>query len=100
MRTAPFSIRATAFTVGHAQLHIASSNVQLANFTTLQREHAGVAGLIQLTADAGLDVREVNKQSEVNITNVNADLSARGTTGAEPERRRPYSDGANRKRQR
>ncbi|MGI9071674.1 MAG: translocation/assembly module TamB domain-containing protein [Bryobacteraceae bacterium] len=67
-----------SFTVGHAQLHVASSNVQLANLKTLQREHAGVAGLIQLTADAGVDLREVNDQSQVNIANVSADLTGRG----------------------
>jgi translocation and assembly module TamB len=67
-----------SFTVGHAQVHVASSNLQLANLKTLQRESAGIAGLVQLTADAAADVREVNHQSKVDIANVNADLSARG----------------------
>ncbi|MGI8958823.1 MAG: translocation/assembly module TamB domain-containing protein [Bryobacteraceae bacterium] len=66
------------FTVGHAQVHVASSNVQLANLKTLQREHAGVAGLIQVTADAAADLREVHHQSQINIANVSADLSAHG----------------------
>ena len=67
-----------SFTVGHAQLHIGTSNLQLANFQTLQKDHAGVAGLIQLTADAAADLRQANKQSEVKIDNVDADLSASG----------------------
>lgn len=67
-----------SFTVGHAQLHVATSNVQLANLKTLQRENAGVAGLVQLTADAAADLRDVNHQSQVNIANVSADLSAHG----------------------
>jgi translocation and assembly module TamB len=67
-----------SFTVGHAQLHIATSNVQLANLKTLQGENAGVAGLIQLTADTGVDLRKVNDQSQVSIANISADLSARG----------------------
>jgi translocation and assembly module TamB len=67
-----------SFTVGHAQLHVSSSNVQLANLKTLQRDNAGVAGLVQLTANAAADLREVNHQSQVNIANVNADLSAHG----------------------
>ncbi len=67
-----------SFTVGHAQLHVGTSNLQLANLKTLQREHAGVAGLIQLTADAAADLRQVNHQLEVQIANVNADLSGRG----------------------
>ena len=67
-----------SLTVGHAQLHLASSNVQLANLKTLQRQHAGIAGLIQLTADAGIDLREVNHQSQLNVANISADLSGRG----------------------
>src|SRR6202034_3713223 len=39
---------------------------------------SGVAGAIQLTADAAADLREVNKQNEVTISNISADLSARG----------------------
>ncbi|HEX4808900.1 MAG TPA: translocation/assembly module TamB domain-containing protein [Bryobacteraceae bacterium] len=69
---------ADSFTVGHVQAHVATQNVQLANFQALQRQSPGLAGLIQLTADASADLREVNKQSQVTIANVNADLSARG----------------------
>ena len=67
-----------SFTVGHAQFHLASSNVQLANVKPLQNQNAGIAGLVQLTADAAADMREVNKQSEVTVSNVSADLTARG----------------------
>ncbi len=67
-----------SFTVGHAQFHVATTNVQLANIKPLQRQSPGAAGAIQLTADAVADVREVNKQSEVTVSNVTADLSARG----------------------
>ncbi len=67
-----------SFTVGHAQFHVASSNVQLANIKPLESQNAGIAGLVQLTADAAADVREVNKQSEVTVSNVSADLTARG----------------------
>ncbi len=67
-----------SFTVGHAQFQVATSNVQLANVRALQRESPGLAGAIQLNANAAADVREVNKQSEVTISNVSLDLSARG----------------------
>ncbi len=67
-----------SFSVGHAQLHLATANVQLANIQPLQKQSPGVAGTIQLTADAAADLREVRNQTEVNIANVNADLSARG----------------------
>ncbi len=67
-----------SFTVGHAQFHVATTNVQLSNIRPLERESPGVAGAIQLTADAAADVREVNKTSEVTLSNISADLSARG----------------------
>lgn len=67
-----------SFTVGHAQLHLASTNVQLANIKPLQQQAAGIAGAIQLSADAAADVQEVNKQNVVTVSNISADLSARG----------------------
>ncbi len=67
-----------SFSIGHAQFHVATSNVQLANIKPLQQQSPGVAGAIQLTADATADVREVNKQNEVTVSNISADLSARG----------------------
>lgn len=67
-----------SLSVGHAQFHVATDNVQLANIRPLERESPGVAGAIQLTADATADIREVNKQSEVTLSNISADLSARG----------------------
>src|SRR5581483_3563747 len=67
-----------SFTVGHAQFHVATSNLQLANIRPLQHQNAGVAGLVQLTADAAADLRKVNDQTDMTVSNVNADLSARG----------------------
>lgn len=68
-----------SFTVGHAQFHVATNNVQLANIRPLERQSPGVAGAIQLTADAAADIREANnKQSEVTVSNISADLAARG----------------------
>ncbi len=67
-----------SFTAGHAQFHVATSNVQLANITPLRRENAGIAGVVQLMADAAADVRRVNAQSEVTVSSISADVSARG----------------------
>ncbi len=67
-----------SFTVGHAQFHIATNKVQLSNIQPLERQSPGVAGAIQLTADAAADIREVNKQSEVSVSNISFDLAARG----------------------
>ncbi len=67
-----------SFTTGHAQLHAATTNVQLANFQLLQKQSPGIAGAIQFAADAGADLHEVNKESEIAVSDVTADLSARG----------------------
>jgi translocation and assembly module TamB len=73
-----FQHPAGSYTVGHIQGHVATKNVQLANFQTLQNRSPGLAGLIQLTADTSADLRQVNKQSQITIASVNADLSASG----------------------
>ncbi len=67
-----------SFMVGHAQFHVATNNVQLANIRPLQSASPGVGGAIQLTADAAADIRVVNKQTDVTVGDINADLSARG----------------------
>ncbi|MGA8025705.1 MAG: translocation/assembly module TamB domain-containing protein [Bryobacteraceae bacterium] len=67
-----------SFTAGHAQFHLATANVQLANLRPLQQQNAGIAGLVQLTADAAADLGSVKGQPELSVSNVNADLSARG----------------------
>lgn len=65
-----------SFSVGHARFHVQTSDLQLASIKLLQQENAGIAGLVQLTADAAADLREVNNQPKINIDNVSADLSA------------------------
>src|SRR5581483_6002238 len=48
------------------------------NVRPLERVSPRVGGAIQLTADAAADIREVNKQTQITVSNVSADLSARG----------------------
>lgn len=67
-----------SFTTGHAQFQVTTTNIQLADIKMLQKQNAGVGGLIHLSASAAADVREVNKQNEVTVSNIAADLSARG----------------------
>ncbi len=67
-----------SFSVGHAQFHAASSNLQLSNVKPLQQQSPGVAGLIQLTADAAADLQTEGKQSVINISNISADFSGTG----------------------
>ena len=66
-----------SMSVGHAEFHITTNNVQLANIVPLQRQNAGVAGSIRLTADAAADLRKVKDQTELAVSNVNADFTAR-----------------------
>jgi translocation and assembly module TamB len=66
-----------SFSTGHAQFRVTTTNIQLADIKMLQQQNAGVGGVINLSASAAADVREVNKQNEVTIAEVSADFSAR-----------------------
>jgi translocation and assembly module TamB len=63
---------------GHAEFHVATNNVQLANITPLQQRNTGAAGSIELAADGAADLRTVNGQTETAVSNVRLDLTARG----------------------
>lgn len=67
-----------SFSTGHAQLRLTTSDVRLADIKVLQKENAGVGGVIHFSASAALDVRQVNKQNNVTVSDVAADLTARG----------------------
>lgn len=67
-----------SFTTGHAQFQVTTTNIQLADIKMLQKQNAGVGGTINLSASAAADVRQLNKQNEVTVANISADLSARG----------------------
>lgn len=67
---------ADRFTTGHAEIHLRTTSVNLANVAKLQAQNAGIQGLVGLTADMSADVREKQGQSEVQISNVSADASA------------------------
>lgn len=72
-----FQHPADNFLVGHAQLHLAVNNVQLAQVKPLQQQQA-VSGLIQLTADTAADVVKQGQETAVHVLNVSGDLSAGG----------------------
>ena len=76
--TGTFAHPRDSFTVGHAQLHVVTTNVQLADVKPLQQGGGGVAGVVHLTADAAADLRSSGKENQVTISNVSADLSASG----------------------
>ncbi len=69
----------SSFTIGDAQVHVTTSSpVQLAKIRELQRKSPGASGSLQLNADAALSVRQVAGKNEIDISNVSADLAARG----------------------
>ncbi len=89
-----------SFTVGHAQFHVTTSNVQLANIQPLERESPGVAGAIQLTADAAADVREVNKTiGSDDFEHQRGSVRSRSSR-SKPSRGRPHCDCAHGERNR
>lgn len=66
------------YKTGHMQARVATRNVQLANLQPLEQRNPGLAGLIQLTSDGGADLHQVNQKPQIELTGVNADLSATG----------------------
>ena len=65
------------FLTGHAQVHVGTNNVQLANFVALQKQSPGSAGLIQLSADAAGDLRDFGGTTQLVLAKLTADLNAR-----------------------
>jgi translocation and assembly module TamB len=59
---------AESFSVGHADVHIRTNNLQLAKIKT------DVAGSVGLSADAGADI----SKTDIRIASISADLSAQG----------------------
>jgi translocation and assembly module TamB len=67
-----------SFSVGHAQVHVSTNALQLANLAAVQRENMGVSGLLQLSANASADVTKTNGETAVAVSNIVADLSTQG----------------------
>ncbi|MGH9615038.1 MAG: hypothetical protein ACRD4P_18390, partial [Bryobacteraceae bacterium] len=67
-----------SFQTGHVQLYLASNDVQLAQFKTLQKQRPGLAGLIHANGDASGDLRQEAGKATFALAAVNADLTARG----------------------
>ncbi len=76
--TARFEHPQNSFTLGKAQIHVASSPLQLSNVEPLQEASPGTAGAVQFSADATGEMTEVRDQSSFELGNVSADFSAQG----------------------
>lgn len=67
-----------SFETGQIQLHLASSQIQLGQFATLQEQRPGLAGAINLNADVSGELRQTKDKLEFVPSAVNADLKAAG----------------------
>lgn len=63
---------------GTLRAHIASNQVQLAQFQSLVKDRPGLAGLLTVNADAAATVQPAPAGTDFQLTNVTANLSARG----------------------
>ncbi len=66
-----------SFMTGHAEIGLSATGLQLAQVQALAKQNSGVAGLVQLTANAAGDLGSRNKTTAFTLSNVTLDLSAR-----------------------
>lgn len=67
-----------SFSTGALQAHVASNQIQLAQFRTLLKQRPGLSGIAQVNGDFAATLAEVKGQTEFRVTTVNADASVRG----------------------
>jgi translocation and assembly module TamB len=72
-----FTHPANDFEDGDVQLHMNSNQIQLARLKALQQSHPGLAGAVQLTADA---VARLHKNAAPQFSTLNANLRATGVS--------------------
>lgn len=65
------------FTTGYAQVALTGSGVQLAQLEALAKQNAGIGGVVQLSANAAVDIQNVEKETLVRPSMITADFSAR-----------------------
>jgi translocation and assembly module TamB len=75
--SASFTHPRDSFATGRVQLQVATNQIALERFKTLQQRRPGLAGSIQLNASAAADLRQEKGKSELMISAINANLSAR-----------------------
>lgn len=63
---------------GALTAHIASNQVQLAQFQSVAQTRPGLGGLVSLNADAAGTIGQAGAGTDFQLTSVNADVSARG----------------------
>ncbi len=66
-----------SFVTGQALLQVHASNIQLSEVEMLAKQNAGISGAVNLTANSALNIENKANQTNVQVLNVTADLSAR-----------------------
>jgi translocation and assembly module TamB len=66
-----------SFETGRVQLRLTSTQIQLGQFKTLQKQRPGLAGLVNLNADVSGDLRNAEAKLEFVPSAVTADATAR-----------------------
>jgi translocation and assembly module TamB len=63
---------------GALRVHIASNQVQIAQFQSLVKERPGLRGLLTLNGDGAANIQPTAAGTDVQLTSLNANVSARG----------------------
>jgi len=63
---------------GSVRVHLASTQIELGQFPVLQQNRPGLAGAVHILADAAAQVQPSTTGSEIMLTSVNGNVSARG----------------------
>lgn len=63
---------------GELRAHVASNQVQIAQFQSLVKERPGLRGLLTVNADAAADVQPISTGTDIQLTSLNANVAARG----------------------
>jgi len=67
-----------SMSTGHLEVHVASNDLSLAQFQSLQQRHRGLAGILRVNADAAGDLRSNSGATEFTLASIAGNLRAQG----------------------
>jgi len=83
-----------SFSTGQVQLHLASTQVQLAQFQTLQKERPGLAGIVSATRMFAGDLRQAGSETKIHV--VGRQCGREGHRGSRSRTKKLWRPGRNR----
>ncbi len=75
---ATFQHPKNSFDTGTLQVHLASNPMALHQFNAVRKQNEGLQGVVQIKADAAANLNQVQGQTELLLTSLNANASAHG----------------------